>query len=114
MGLGAHPDTLTMATASGHAKAKTGEFGTLAYLKAYRDSYEEIASGERGVEAYVQGLDASILKMENGTEKAPELIDAPMMGTIKPQKPWCRYDARRPGSGALPNLWQRCLAKFFP
>jgi hypothetical protein len=113
MGWGTHPDMLTMATASGHAKAKTGVCGTLAYLKAYREAYEELASGERGVEVYFQGLDASILKMENGTEKAPELIDAPMMGTIKPQKPWGRFDARRPGSGALPNLWQRLLAKYF-
>jgi hypothetical protein len=112
MGWGTHPDTLTMATASGHAKAKTGEYGTLAYLKAYRDAYEDLASGERGAEAYVKGLDASILNMENGTETAPELIDAPMMGKIEPQKPWARYDARRPGSGAVPNLWQRFLDKY--
>jgi hypothetical protein len=114
MSWGTHPDTLTMATASGHAKAKTGECGTLAYLKAYRDAYEELANGERGVEAYVKGLDVSIAKMENGTERAPELIDAPMMGTIKPQTPWARYDTRRPGSRAFPNLWQRFLDKYFP
>ena len=114
MGWGTHPDTITMATASGHAKANTGEYGTLAYLKAYRAAYEELASGERGVEAYLQELDASILKMESGAERAPELIDAPMMGAIKSQKPWGRFDARRPGSGAFPNLWQRLLAKYFP
>lgn len=114
MGWGTHPDTLTMATASGHAKAKTGEHGTLAYLKAYRDAYEELASGEHGVEAYLQELDASILKMENGTERSPELIDAPMMGRIKQQKPWARYDARRPGCAGAPNLWQRFLMRFCP
>lgn len=60
MGWGTHPDTLTIATAQGKANRSGHEYGTIAWLKVYRDAYEEISKGERGAASYIAGLDQKI------------------------------------------------------
>jgi hypothetical protein len=78
MSWGAHPDTITMATASNYAKKETGETNTLEYLKAYREVYHSLANGQKGVAQYLSSIDSKIASLEKG-EKSNIFVIIPMM-----------------------------------
>lgn len=87
MGWYCHPDTLTMASASGRAKEAAGEDGTLAFLRAYHAEYsKEVARNPMtgGVE-YLESIEAAILLWEMGD--VPDFIECPVPGMGKPSAP---------------------------
>lgn len=73
-----HPEVFTKAMSRHTAEMTAGGNGTLEYLKAYRETYEDLARGEPGVLEYLVTLDKAILSWESGRKPDFNHIDMPM------------------------------------
>lgn len=73
-----HPEVFTKAMSRHTAELMAGGNGTLEYLKAYRDTYDDLARGELGVSEYIATLDTAILSWESGRKPDFNDIDMPM------------------------------------
>lgn len=82
MGWGCHPDTLSMASAHHQAKDVAGEAGTLEYLRAYRDAYQEEVSRNplRGGSEYIARIDAVIQHWSVGGQ--PDFCEVLIPGMV--------------------------------
>lgn len=76
-----HPEVFTKAMSRHTAELMAGGNGTLEYLKAYRDTYEDLARGELGVSEYIATLDRAILSWESGRKPDFNDLDMPMVET---------------------------------
>lgn len=79
MGSTTHPNVTTKAMARHTAEIAAGGNGTLAFLKAYREAYEDLARGENGVPDYLNALDQAIQYWESGRKPDFSQIDAPIV-----------------------------------
>lgn len=79
MGSTRHPNVTTKAMARHTAEIAAGGNGTLAFLKAYREAYEDLARGENGVPDYLNALDQAIQYWVSGRKPDFSQIDAPIV-----------------------------------
>ncbi|AFU88258.1 hypothetical protein CcrColossus_gp388 [Caulobacter phage CcrColossus] len=65
MGWGTHPDTISCAMASGAGNRSGHPWGTLAWMKAYREHYAQNNESFGGtLESYLASIDAEIALLE--------------------------------------------------